>query len=148
MKKYTPILQVLSFLAYSLLASCGGSSNDDESHIQQNVCNLEINTISFSSHVIPIFNDNCLECHMLGTSFSQYPYLTTENAYYNLVTNPILSLSSIPYVVSGDPENSLIYQKIIGDERAGQQMPLSRTPLTADEICIIGKWIEQGAKNN
>jgi len=148
MKQSHSLLLVPAFIGLILLSACGGGNNGNTSNVPQTICNLDTDTVSFSSHVTPIFIEICTECHMPGTLFDQKPYLTAENAYNNLVANPVRAPGSIPFVIAGDPENSQIYRKIIGDERAGDQMPLGRTPLTTDQMCYFKKWITQGAKNN
>ena len=136
---------LVSFAIISItLSSCGGGGKTTP----RTVCNLNTDTISFDTHVLPIFNNHCLECHLPGTVYDQKPYLSVENAYNNLVGNPIQAPGVVPFVKIGDPENSQIYRKVTGDERAGDQMPLAREHLSSDQQCIIEKWIEQGAKNN
>ncbi len=46
---------------------------------EEESCNLETNSVSFSQHLLPIFNERCIECHQPGTFDDQRPYLTVEN---------------------------------------------------------------------
>lgn len=49
-----------------------------------------------------------------------------------------------------DPDNSLLYQKITqATPPVGRQMPWdAATIVTPDEIDLIRRWIEEGARNN
>jgi hypothetical protein len=53
-----------------------------------------------------------------------------------------------PVIVAGDAANSILVKMLHGVKTdAGGQMPPSR-PLTADQIALIERWINQGAQNN
>lgn len=54
--------------------------------------------------------------------------------------------SSGPAVMPGKSGESLIVKKIRGRGIDGQQMPLGGPPLSDDEIALIAKWIDQGAR--
>jgi len=51
-------------------------------------------------------------------------------------------------VVPGNAAKSLIIEKLKPSPSCGGQMPLARTPLTADSIKMIEDWINAGALNN
>jgi hypothetical protein len=85
--------------------------------------------VSFSEHIQPVFNDNCIKCHGGSTS----PDLSEENAYFDLTSGN--------YIDTDVPENSYIYQKISGSG--------SMAPYAEDyDRALILKWIEQGAEDN
>ena len=106
--------------------------------------------VSFKKEVMPVVKRACLPCH-------------AEDNF-----NPSeLSLDSRELlmrggehgspVVPGDPEKSILYQKIGANPPFGDRMPLdpkkkrgtpSLKSLPEDEIKVIREWIGQGAKDN
>jgi hypothetical protein len=50
-------------------------------------------------------------------------------------------------IIPGDPENSLLAQKMIGTQAIGDIMPPAGL-LPEDEIQVILDWIEEGALDN
>jgi hypothetical protein len=60
----------------------------------------------------------------------------------------INSGDNAPVIIPGDAANSILVQMLHGIETpAGGQMPPGR-PLTATQIQLFEKWINQGAQNN
>ena len=90
-------------------------------------------TISFSADIQPIFDSQCISCH---PSISPNPDLTEGNAHN--------SITEGNYVIPGEPENSLLYERLLGNPGI---MPPSGSLPDAD-IALIRVWIEQGALNN
>ncbi len=93
--------------------------------------------VDFVRDIKPLFEDRCTFCH--GDS--------DQEGRLRLDAKAIVMQGGIsgPAVVPGKPEKSLIYKRVagIGD---GDQMPLDDDPLTEEEIDLIRRWIEQGAK--
>lgn len=97
-----------------------------------------------------IFDVSC-SCHLSATgSGGQYVVLASDQAYLNLVSQPSSQNSTFLRVNPGNPTDSYLYMKIIGDERiSGQRMPRNGPPyLTDEQIESIRKWIADGAQNN
>jgi len=88
--------------------------------------------LSFEGRIIPIFQDNCVECHTAIDVLD----LTPENAYTDLwAKNEIDTLV---------PENSNLYLRL-----TSQTMPMPQTGnLPTDTIQVVLQWIKEGAKNN
>ena len=91
---------------------------------------------TYSEHIKPIFDAYCISCH------------ENEGA-----SNGNLSLSSFENTFSGgnngtpivnNLENSLLYQRIIGNQNFGGPMPPSGM-ISQNYINIIAKWIQDGA---
>lgn len=83
----------------------------------------------FDEHVAPLLASRCLECHSAGGKGgldlrSRATGLAGEDG---------------AVVVPGDPEASVLFQKV-----SAQEMPPKR-PLTAPEIEILRQWIAEGA---
>ncbi len=53
-----------------------------------------------------------------------------------------------PRVDPGDPNNSVLYLKVILNGGVGSQMPLSGSKLSTEETDAIRDWITNGAQNN
>ncbi len=120
------VLKVLSVSILIFLFSCTKDYYTPPGNMPENV--------SFSSSVIPIFNNNCVSCHNSG---STEPDLTPDNAYADLTANNA-------YVVPGKPEDSKLYHRITGQ---GSLMPPGGS-LPQNDINIIYVWIKEGALNN
>jgi mono/diheme cytochrome c family protein len=92
--------------------------------------------VSFSSDVMPIFQAECIACHgnFGGWDASSY-------------TSVLGTGDHAPVIIPGDPENSLLAQKMIGTQAIGDIMPPAGL-LPEDEIQVILDWIEEGALDN
>lgn len=80
-----------------------------------------------------IFEQYCLDCHGEFGSF-------TDSL---IITHPELIKERA--VISGNPDVSILYTRLLGDTDSGEQMPLGQEPLAAEEIAVIRRWIEVGA---
>ncbi|WP_348263226.1 hypothetical protein P8935_01410 [Telmatobacter sp. DSM 110680] len=103
---------------------------------------LASTTISPSSfyamHINPIFDSNCATCHGAAKS----------NGGLRLDSFDLLMKGGKdgPVVIAGDPEKSMLLQRITLAPDHKQFMPAEgRTPLRAEEIALIKAWIQQGA---
>ncbi len=91
--------------------------------------------VSFAVDIVPIFNQSCNAsgCHSNG---GIKPNLTADNAYEALTTGNYLDTIT--------PENSLLYQWMLGNK--GAPMPISGPNPTYNAKVLL--WIQQGAQNN
>lgn len=92
--------------------------------------------VSFTDDVLPIFESECSACHGNFGGWDSSTYTTVMGTGNNA-----------PVVVPGDPENSLLAQKITGTQSIGNQMPPTEL-LPEEEIQIILDWITAGAPDN
>ncbi len=75
--------------------------------------------------------------------------LTEGASHASLVGVPSVEPPGFLRVEPGDPEDSYLYMKVLGDPRiAGDRMPPILSFLDADEIDRIRRWIEAGAEDN
>lgn len=89
----------------------------------------------------------CIFCHYEGTP--NPPNLTDPFGREGLVNVPAIYRADMVRVLPGDPERSLLIQKIrldAPDSIYGAQMPYSYNPLTSREIEIVRQWILEGAR--
>ena len=99
-------------------------------------------TVSYKNQVAPILRTNCLPCH---TEDQMNPSELYLDSYEGIVKG---GKHGTP-VVAGKPDSSLLIQKLSAKPPFGDPMPLKRkTPLGADTLSILKRWIEQGAKKN
>lgn len=90
----------------------------------------QVNDVSFSEQVAPIFANKCTACHKSG---STSPDLTAGNAF-----NEIQGL-----INTATPAESKIYLYPAPTTNTHRQRKYS-----AGEAAIILQWITEGAKNN
>ena len=92
-------------------------------------------TVSFASHIIPIFNASCNTsgCHSTG---GVSPDLTEANAHFELTITGMVN--------ANDPEGSILYQRM--NSNSNPMPPSGKLPSGVLET--IRLWIEQGALDN
>jgi Ca2+-binding RTX toxin-like protein len=100
--------------------------------------------VDYVSEVQPIFSGRCTGCHS-GSTAPQNLKLDSANSFSNLVNVASHEVPSLKRVKPGDPDHSYLVQKIEGTAAVGSRMPLNSTPLTADQIALIRRWISEGA---
>jgi uncharacterized membrane protein len=101
--------------------------------------------VSYQNDIQPILNANCIQCH--GTD---HPAASVVLTSYDSVMSAKVTKWKKPIIVAGNPSESWLYLRT-GTTQPHFRMPpdtLSMTPLTDQQLELIGKWIQQGAKNN
>lgn len=94
--------------------------------------------ISFNRDVRPILNAKCLRCHGGVKANGEFSMLFEADAFSE-------TQSGKPAIVRGSHAKSGIYQRIVHNDPE-LRMPFEAPPLTQEEIDVIAKWIDQGAK--
>jgi Protein of unknown function (DUF1553)/Protein of unknown function (DUF1549)/Planctomycete cytochrome C len=97
-------------------------------------------TVSFRSDIRPVLADKCLVCHGFDSS--------TREADLRLDTfeGATSDANGDPAIVPGDPDSSLLWQRINSDDESERMPPAdSHKQLSADEIALLGQWIREGA---
>jgi hypothetical protein len=97
---------------------------------------VKVKCPTYIQDVSPILNSKCVGCH-------------SQLSSYNGVVNGVGTgyCSGRKYVVSGDPNSSLIYLKITNPPPCGSKMPPGGS-LSQSEIDTIKNWILGGAPEN
>ena len=93
------------------------------------------NLVCFESQILPIFQSNCAKsgCHDAASRQKDYVF----DSYANIVKKDVRP---------GNAENSKVYKVLF--ETGDKKMPRPPNPdLTPDQKALIGKWINEGAKN-
>jgi mono/diheme cytochrome c family protein len=97
--------------------------------------------VDFQRQVRPILADNCFQCHGPDSRTRQ------AKLRLDIRDSAFAARPSGTPIVPGDPNNSLLYQRI-GHESAARRMPpprLTKKTLSADQIDVLRRWIEEGA---
>jgi hypothetical protein len=101
--------------------------------------------VSYEADIQPIFDQNCAGsgCHIQsptsGVRLSSYQFVIASRGaqYGRLIVEP------------GSAEDSPIIDKISSsDPENGLRMPFGRAALSATDIGLISKWIDEGAEDN
>ena len=108
--------------------------------------------VSFSSDVQPIFEKHCIECHgssgegIMASGFSVRDYDDVmKGTSFGKVIVPGSSMSSALYLVVAQKTAPEIHMPPHHTEAWAEGRG---SPLSAEDVAIIGDWIDQGAKNN
>ena len=108
--------------------------------------------VSFSSDVQPIFEKHCIECHgssgegITASGFSVRDYDgVMKGTSFGKVIVPGSSMSSALYLVVAQKTAPEIHMPPHHSEAWAEGRG---SPLSEEDVAIIGDWIDQGAKNN
>jgi YVTN family beta-propeller protein len=103
--------------------------------------------ILYSKHIAPIFMSTCggSGCHLNGDTAGGVAVDTWEKV---MEGSADYGMQVVPY----SARKSHFFQHINTDttlsQLASPRMPLSRDPLTREELLAIKRWIDEGAKND
>ncbi len=96
--------------------------------------------VDFQLQVRPILSDACFECH------GPDPKARLADLRLDLEEGVFAERSTGLPVTPGDPESSLIYQRITHSDSALRMPPkYAHKELTEDQIQVVRRWIEEGA---
>ena len=94
--------------------------------------------VDYSTQIQPIFDNNCISCHIDGGAYfggldlSSYPLVMEGGSSGNTI---------VPY----DHSSSELFNRITLDESDNEFMPKYGTSLSQSEIDLIAEWIDEGA---
>jgi WD40 repeat protein len=97
--------------------------------------------ISYYKDVRPIFQQHCQGCHQPAKA--QGGYLMTDYAELLKKTD-----NGDLGIVPGHPQKSVVYRQITPQAGKPPAMPRGKDPLSAREVTIVKRWIEQGAQDD
>jgi hypothetical protein len=93
----------------------------------------------FQQNIQPILTNHCLDCHSTATRSAGQLRLDDRDA---LLTGG----KSGPAIIPGNPDESLLIHRVLGDDPAKARMPKGEDqPLSEKEIADLKTWIAQGA---
>ena len=94
--------------------------------------------VDYSTQIQPIFDDNCISCHIDGGAY----FGGLDLSSYSLVME---GGSSGNTIVPFDHSSSELFNRITLDEGDYEFMPQNGTSLSQSEIDLIAQWIDEGA---
>ncbi len=99
-------------------------------------CNPD--TVYFQNEVLPLLISGCgmSGCH------------DAASAQDGVILTSYQAIITTGEIVAGNPGRSELYEKITEADAEDRMPPPPMAALTTDQILLIRKWIEQGAKNN
>jgi hypothetical protein len=101
--------------------------------------------VFFSSDVQPVFDANCIGCHGAGGNGGLD--LRPPQSYDNLV-DVVSPNYDGTRVAPGEPDKSVLMDKISGGDRFGSRMPPTGSGLSDSTIETIRTWVLEGAPRN
>src|SRR5262245_8874397 len=87
--------------------------------------------VDFAHEILPLIKARCAKCHTAGT----------YKGDVSMDTRPALIKSKA--VVPGDAAKSDLIARVTSTE-ADQRMPPIGDPLTAEQVALLTRWIDQG----
>jgi WD40 repeat protein len=92
--------------------------------------------VSFSREIAPILVQRCVACHGASKPKGNFN-LSSFDSFSKGIDNE-------PVVVAGKPEESLLVECLLPD--AAVRMPYKEDALPQDQIDLITRWVQEGAK--
>lgn len=132
MKKYLYILAVL-IIPLTVINAC--KHEIPQAVLSSTPVTGGTNEVCFQSQILPIFQSNCAKsgCHDAASHNDDYVF----DNYTNIVKKDVRP---------GNASNSKVYKVLF--ETGNDKMPPAPNPdLTTEQKALIGKWINEGAKN-
>lgn len=99
--------------------------------------------VSFKNDVQPIVAKYCLECHAAGGQGTEKSGLLMSS-YDSLMKGTKFG----PIIKPGDGLTSALIMLVEGRADPSIKMPHGKEALPKENIEVLKKWVEQGAKNN
>lgn len=147
--RFNFVLTVSFWLGVLILGGYPLSSIAQQSSKSNNHPNRSTSHISFSRDIQPIFDANCVFCHLSGAAQGGLN-LESGKAYQSLVLQPSRE-SKLLQITPGKPEQSYLIRTLEDSHREaggqGTQMP-PLAPLESELIDAIRKWVMEGAVDN
>ena len=94
--------------------------------------------ISYSAEVKPILNDKCISCHGGVKKNAGLSFLFRDEAL-------AITASGKPAIIPGNSKKSELIRRL-HETDLEERMPYKKPKLSDEEIEILTKWIDQGAK--
>jgi WD40 repeat protein/mono/diheme cytochrome c family protein len=96
--------------------------------------------VSYYQQVLPIFQAHCQGCHQPAKANGKYVMTSFETLLKG-------GESGEKAIVPGEPDESYLIEQITPED-GESLMPPDKPPLADDQIALIRRWIEQGARDD
>ena len=102
--------------------------------------------IDFTKHVLPIMEDRCFSCH--NAPYEKNGRTIHPKAGLRLDTHEWVMKGNLDDTVveAGNLADSYLYEVVTMDEEDDMFMPPKGGPLSPEQIDVLQRWIEEGAK--
>lgn len=102
--------------------------------------------VDFASHVLPIFQERCVECHR--APFDKNGRTIKPKAGLQLDSYEMALKGNLdgPSIVPGNSAESYLVELISLTEDDADVMPPKGGPLSPEQIDVVKRWIDEGAK--
>ncbi|MBL9132292.1 MAG: hypothetical protein JNG86_13900 [Verrucomicrobiaceae bacterium] len=94
--------------------------------------------VDFVKQIKPILADRCVECHNSETIFGELNLQNAKLAFRKRTTGPV--------IVPGAPERSLLLLVLTLPPKEKKAMPATGHRIPKDEVSLVRRWIQEGAK--
>ena len=98
----------------------------------------ELRAVDFEKEVLPILEENCLDCH--GPDKQKSEFRVDQRAVMLKGGD-----SGLAALVPGEPEKSFLMEVIDGSD-PDMLMPPKGDPLSKEQVALISQWIAEGAE--
>ena len=95
--------------------------------------------VDFNTEIKPILNKHCVACHGGVKKAANLSFLFPHEALNTKGKSGKIA------IIPGDAENSEFYKRLISSD-IDERMPKNEEPLKTEEIQLLKKWIDNGAK--
>jgi hypothetical protein len=92
---------------------------------------------TFHEQVAPVLVKTCIPCHNTTKR--------SGNLSLETLADALKGGDEGPSLVAGKRSESPLYQKLVAPTGGQPEMPKEKAPLTAEQVDLIGKWIDDGA---
>jgi uncharacterized membrane protein len=148
MKRYihSALLMALAYLVLTLNTSCkhepdyvpgNGNTGGNGNNGGTSGTSCSPDTVYFTQQVLPIIQSGCAKsgCHDAATHKER----VVLDSYANIMSTGGIRIDN--------PTGSKVYRAMT-DGGEDRMPPAPATPINADQLALIEKWIRQGARNN
>jgi hypothetical protein len=103
--------------------------------------------VSFKEQVLPVFQEHCNMCHTPGG----VGYISVSldlRSYKGLRSGSSAGVTVIPFHADRSPLMRVLVDAWHSPDQNALRMPPLGPQLSTDDLDVIRRWIDQGAKNN
>ena len=109
------------------------------------LCSCATQQVSYRDDVVPILNNNCIECHMPPDGIGYRATGLSMASYDSLIHGTDYG----PVIVAGDSRRSILNKLVEGRAGIQQRMPHNdKQGLSTAQIEMLKNWVNQGALDN
>jgi hypothetical protein len=101
--------------------------------------------VSFEKEILPFLNKKCVDCHRAPYEENGRKKEPKAGLRFDASWAILKGSENGPVLTPGAPDKSAIYESVTLPKDDDAHMPPKGDDLTAEEIAVLKKWIEEGA---